>query len=179
MIGITIDDKVTRYRFELEAYKQDNLTTPTEVYYSEYIADAISLTTTMHSLTKEVSEWTSLRIEYVNPYSFTGSLHENIRLKVEFLAGGGWADNLGYEANKIYKRFPCVFYYDDHNNSPTYDSHVNCDLYTYLQGPHASLTDSAERGPYLLMYGFTNDLLYLEDYRLELASFLIGSSTGT
>ena len=82
MIGITIDDKVTRYRFELEAYKQDNLTTPTEVYYSEYIADAIELPTTMHSLTKEVSEWTSLRIEYVNPYSFSGALHENIRLKV-------------------------------------------------------------------------------------------------
>ena len=29
------------------------------------------------------------------------------------------------------------------------------------------------------MYGFTDNLLELEDYRLELASFLIGSSTGT
>ena len=53
---------VTRYRFELEAYKQDNLTTPTEVYYSEYIADAIQLTVTVHSLTKEISEHTSLRL---------------------------------------------------------------------------------------------------------------------
>jgi hypothetical protein len=34
MIGITIADVVTRYRFELEAYKQDNATTPTEVYYT-------------------------------------------------------------------------------------------------------------------------------------------------
>ena len=170
---------VTRYRFELEAYKQDNLTTPTEVYYSEYIADAIQLMVTVHSLTKEISEYTSLRLEYTNPYSFTGSLHNNIRLKVEFLAGGGWAANLGYEADKIYKRFPCIFFYDNKVNTPTYDSHVTCDLYTYLTGPHASLTDSASRGPYLLMYGFQNDLLALEDYRLELAKFLIGSSTGT
>ena len=29
------------------------------------------------------------------------------------------------------------------------------------------------------MYGFTNDLLESENYRLELAKFLIGSSTGT
>ena len=108
------------------------------MYYSEYIADAIQLTTTCSSLTKEVSEYTALRIEYVNPYSFTGTLHNNIRLKVEFLAGGGWADNLGYNADSIYKRFPCVFYYDDGTNPATYDSHVTCDLYTYLQGPHAS-----------------------------------------
>ncbi len=51
MIGITIADVVTRYRFELEAYKQENATTPTEVYYTEYIADAISLPMTTYSLT--------------------------------------------------------------------------------------------------------------------------------
>jgi hypothetical protein len=55
MIGITIGDKVTRYRFELSAFKQDSLVIPTEVYYSEYIADAIELTggaLTSYSLTK-------------------------------------------------------------------------------------------------------------------------------
>ena len=62
MIGITIADVVTRYRFELEAYTQDNSSTPTEVYYSEYIADAIQLFTTTTSLTKEVSEYTGIRI---------------------------------------------------------------------------------------------------------------------
>ena len=56
MIGITIADKVTRYRFELSAYKQDSLVIPTEVYYSEYIADAIQIPTfSCKSLTKEVS----------------------------------------------------------------------------------------------------------------------------
>ena len=34
MIGITIADVVTRYRFEMSAFKQDNATTPTEVYYT-------------------------------------------------------------------------------------------------------------------------------------------------
>lgn len=96
MIGITIADKVTRYRFELEAYKQANLTTPTEVYYTEYIADPIALTMTLKSLTNEVNEYTGLRIDFTNPYSFTNPLMENIRFKIEFLAGGGWADNLGY-----------------------------------------------------------------------------------
>lgn len=180
MIGITIADKVTRYRFELSAYKQDSLSIPTEVYYSEYIADAIQIPTfTCKSLTKEIREETAIRIDFTNPYSFTNPLMTNIRFKIEFLAGGGWADNLGYSANSIYKRFPCVFYYNDLVNPATYDSHVRCDLYTHLTGPHASLTDSAVRGPYILMYGFSNVLSINELYRLELAKFLIGSSTGT
>ena len=62
MIGITIADVVTRYRFELEAYKQENTTTPTEVYYTEYIADAISLPVTTYSLTNEMNENTHLRL---------------------------------------------------------------------------------------------------------------------
>lgn len=120
-----------------------------------------------------------MRIDYKNPYSFTNPTLNNIRLKIEFLSGGGWATNLGYSANQIYKRFPCVFYYNDLVNSPTYDSHVRCDLYTYLEGPHASLTDVTTRGPYILMYGFQNVLSIDQLYRLELAKFLIGSSTGT
>ncbi len=34
MIGITIANKVTRYRFELNAFTHENGTTPTEVYYT-------------------------------------------------------------------------------------------------------------------------------------------------
>jgi hypothetical protein len=94
------------------------------------------------------------------------------------LSGGGWADNLGYESNTIYKRFPCVFYFDNLIDSPTDDENVRCDLYTYTDGPHASLTDADKRGPYILMYGFSNYLDIDELYRLELAKFLIGSSTG-
>lgn len=63
-------------------------------------------------------------------------------------------------------------------NAPTYDSNVKCDLYTYTTGPHASLTDISSRGPYIIMYGFTNQLLINQIYRLELAKFLIGSTPG-
>jgi len=50
-IGITIADIVTRYRFELQAFKQTNATTPTEVYFSEYIAKAIPMNVNYMSLT--------------------------------------------------------------------------------------------------------------------------------
>lgn len=103
----------------------------------------------------------------------------NIRYKIEFLSGGGWADNLGFAANQVYKRFPCVFYYNDLVNPLAYDSNVICDLYTYTTGTQASLSDVSVRGPYIIMYGFTNQLLISELYRIELAKFLIGSSTGT
>ena len=43
-------------------YKQDNYTTPTEVFYTEYIADAIPLVMTSSFLTKEVSEYTALKL---------------------------------------------------------------------------------------------------------------------
>jgi hypothetical protein len=55
MIGITIADKVTRYRFELNAFTEDNDTTPTEVYYTEYIADPILLPLTTYSLTNYIN----------------------------------------------------------------------------------------------------------------------------
>lgn len=91
-------------------------------------------------------------------------LMNNIRLKIEFLAGGGWATALGYEADKVYKRYPCIFYRKD--GTPASDGNVECDLYTYLEGPHASLTDSNTRGPYIIMYGFTDPLLLNENYRI-------------
>lgn len=102
----------------------------------------------------------------------------NIRLKIEFLAGGGWATSLGYEANRIYKRFPCIFYRKD-EIPPASDGNVECDLYTYLEGPHASLTDISSRGPYIIMHGFASPLLKDENYRIEFAKFLIGPSPGT
>ena len=79
-IGITIADIVTRYRFELQAYKQDNSTIPTEVYFSEYIAQPISLPVTYHSLTKEVNEYTHLRFEFTSPYNFTTPLVDNVAI---------------------------------------------------------------------------------------------------
>lgn len=60
---------------------------------------------------------------------------------------------------------------------PQYNSQVSCDLYTYLTGPHASLTNSTYRGPYILVSGFTNLMLINAQVRLELGKFLIGSST--
>lgn len=45
----------------MQAYKQTNLTTPTEVYFSEYIAAPIPLTLTTYALTREVNEYTHLR----------------------------------------------------------------------------------------------------------------------
>lgn len=60
---------------------------------------------------------------------------------------------------------------------PQYNSKVSCDLYTYLTGPHASLTNSTYRGPYILVSGFTNKMYIGGQVRLELGGFQIGSST--
>lgn len=156
-IGITIADIVTRYRFELAAYQQNNSVIPTEVYFSEYIAAPISLPLTYYALTHEVNEYTHLRFEFTSPYNFTEPLTSDLRIKIEFLAGGAWAPNLGYNPDTIYKNFPCV--YSDNKIQtlpPEYNSNVSCDFYTYLTGPHASLTNTTARGPYILVSGFTS-----------------------
>ena len=92
--------------------------------------------------------------------------------------GGGWAPNLGFSANTSIKNFPCVF---SGNKAqlvpPQYNSKVSCDLYTYVTGPHASLTNSSARGPYILVGGFSDWMLINSQVRLELGGFLIGSST--
>jgi hypothetical protein len=166
-IGITIADIVTRYRFELQAYTQANSTCPTEVYFTEYIAAPVYFPITYYALTKEVNEGTHLRFEFASPYNFTSPLTDDLRIKIEFLAGGAWAPNLGYAANTIYKRFPCV--YSDNKLQtlpPEYNSQVSCDLYTYLTGPHASLTNSSSRGPYIIVSGFTAQMYYNTQVRL-------------
>ena len=86
---------------------------------------------------------------------------------MEFLGGAAWATDLGYLPDTIYKRFPCVFS-DDSTKTlpPQYNSEVSCDLYTHLTGPHASLTNSSSRGPYLIVSGFTNDMLIDSQVRL-------------
>lgn len=98
-IGITIDSLVQRYRFELEFYKMTNLTTPTEVFYSEYIADAIQIssirTIVARASVYEVNEWTHLQILMNAPISFTNS-SKGFRFKLELLSGGGWAPAAGY-----------------------------------------------------------------------------------
>jgi len=182
MIGITIDDVVTRYRFELNAFKQDNGTTPTEVYYSEYIADAIDLPLTTYVLTKEVNEWTHLRFDWTTPYDFVTPLVDNIRLKIEFLGLGGWAANLGYEADKIYKDFPCMFSENRLSSPRANNVNVKCDLYTYLDGPHSSLTtatSSTSKGPYIMVYNFENGLPINNNVRFEIGRLLIGSAVNS
>ena len=91
----------------------------------------------------------------------------DLRIKVEFLSGGAWATNLGYAANTIYKNFPCVYSGNAGQTlPPQYNSQVSCDLYTYLDGPHASLTNSSSRGPYIIVSGFTNEMYYATQIRL-------------
>jgi hypothetical protein len=177
-IGITIADIVTRYRFELAAYQHNNSLVPTEVYFSEFIAAPISLPLTYYALTKEINEYTHLRFEFTSPYNFTEPLTSDLRIKIEFLAGGAWAPSLGYNANTIYKNFPCV--YSDNKVQtlpPQYNSNVSCDFYTYLTGPHASLTNTTARGPYIIVSGFTSQIYIGSQVRLELGRFLIGAST--
>jgi hypothetical protein len=158
---------VTRYRFELQAFQHNNSVIPTEVYFSEYIAAPISLPITYYALTHEVNEKTHLRFEFTSPYNFTTPLTDDLRIKIEFLGGGAWATDLGFLPNEIYKRFPCVFS-DDSTQTlpPQYNSQVSCDLYTYLTGPHASLTNSTSRGPYIIVSGFTNMMLLSSQVRL-------------
>ena len=63
---------------------------------------------TTYSVTNEMNEWTNLRLQFVQPHDFANSVVNDIRIKIEFLKTG-WATNLGYLANQIYKRFPCTF----------------------------------------------------------------------
>ena len=131
---------------------------------------------TFYSLTKEVDEKTHLRFEFTSPYNFTIPRTSDLRIKVEFLSGGAWAPNLGYNASSIYKNFPCVYSEDATQTlPPIYNADISCDLYTYLTGPHASLTNSTARGPYIIVSGFTNEMFIGTQVRLEFGGILIGS----
>lgn len=72
---------------------------PTEVFYTEYIADAIQISSiygiTAKATTSEVNEWTHIQIILTAPLSFTDNT-KNFRFKIEFLSGGGWGTALGY-----------------------------------------------------------------------------------
>lgn len=73
-IGLTISSMVQRYMFQCAFYIQNSSTIPTEVYYTEYIADAIQIPTiSARSLTYESGEWTHLQINLTNPYSLTNT----------------------------------------------------------------------------------------------------------
>ena len=103
-IGITLSSLVQRYRFEITFYKMSSTTIPTEVFYTEYIADAIQISTiygiTAKALTSEVNEWTHIQVMMTSPLYFTDTT-KNFRFKIEFLSGGGWATALGYTAETL------------------------------------------------------------------------------
>lgn len=92
-------------------------------------------------------------------------------MKIEFVRTYAFSLYLGYTADEIIKRFPCVFYYGS-----TYDSSVRCDLYNTIAGPYSSLV-STNKGPYIIVYGFSSALLAGTTYKLMVGKLLIGDTT--
>lgn len=174
-IGITLSSLVQRYRFEITFYKMTSTTIPTEVFYTEYIADAIQISgisaITAKALTNEVNEWTHIQVMMTSPLGFTDTT-KNFRFKIEFLGGGGWATGLGYTPESLIKNFPCYMY----GTGVTDITQVKCDLYTFTSGPYASLT-ATNPGPYILVYGFPSAVYQNYQYRFEFPRILIGAST--
>lgn len=99
---------------------------------------------------------------------------KDLRVKIQFTRNAAsWGPNLGYQANTVYKRFPCVVIV----NNAGYDVNARCDFYTDFNGPHASLVQG-NRGSYVLVYGFSNNFAAGDTFRIEIAKFLIGSTAG-
>lgn len=163
---------VQRYRFECAFKTHFNDTTPTEVYYSEYIADAIQIPTiTARSLTYEAGEWTHLQINLTNPFSLTNASKE-FRFKIEF-SRSCWDSALGYTGSDIIRNFPCTLSGTNVQAVPW----VQCDLYSYLTGPYSTIaqTNPPVPGPYIMVYGFQPTLLANDQLILELPRLLISS----
>jgi hypothetical protein len=136
---------------------------PTEVFYTEYIADAIQISS--------VNEWTHIQVMLTSPLDFTNT-SKGFRFKIEFLSNGGWASGLGYTPETLTKNFPCYMY----GSGATDITKIKCDLYTFTSGPYISLT-TTNPGPYILVYGFDSNLCQGCQYRFEFPRILIGSAT--
>lgn len=177
-IGLTISDMVQRYSFQCAFYIQNSSSIPTEVYYTEYIADAIQIPTiSARSLTYESGEWTHLQINLTNPYSLTNTSKE-FRFKVEF-SQSVWGSALGYSSNDILRDYPCTL----GGINVLADPFVQCDLYSYGSGPYTTIaqTNPSAPGPYIIVYGFRptllqGDLLILELPRLKISPGGSGST---
>jgi hypothetical protein len=69
--------------------------------------------------------------------------------------GSGWAPSVGYQINKIYKRYPCVMV-------GLVGTNIHCDLYTYYQSltPYSNLHINYRfSGPYIMIYGFDQNIV--------------------
>ena len=176
-IGLTISSIVQRYNFQCAFYNHNSSTIPTEVYYSEYIADAIQIPTiTARSLTYETGEWTHLQINLTNPYSLINASKE-LRFKVGF-SQSSWDSALGYNPDDILRQYPCTL----GGVNVAADPFVQCDLYSYGIGPYTTIaqTNPPSPGPYIIVYGFRPTLLIGDSLILELPKLKIspgGSGT--
>lgn len=66
------------------------------------------------------------------------------------LGRSAWHPTLGYDADKIYKEFPCVVV-------GLTGQRIKCDLYTYVNtvGPYNKLhINSRSLAPFIMVYGF-------------------------
>ena len=82
-----------------------------------------------------------------------------------------WDSTLGYQADRIYKEFPCVVLGLPGNR-------IKCDLYTYVDalGPYNKLhIRSKLLGPFFMVYGFTNPV----PQGIDIQVYLPGIKTST
>lgn len=95
---------------------------------------------------------------------------------VQFLNddGSAWAPSVGYEINKIYQRYPCVVV-------GLVGTNIHCDLYTYYQAvtPYSNMhINNNISGPYILIYGFDQNIATGIPVRLEIPKIKLGSVVG-
>lgn len=93
---------------------------------------------------------------------------------VQFLNadGSGWAHSLGYQIDRIYQRYPCVVV-------GLVGTNIHCDLYTYYQRetPYSNMHINRDfSGPYILVYGFNQNVPTGIPVRIEIPKIKVGST---
>ena len=85
-----------------------------------------------------------------------------------------WHPTLGYDADKVYKEFPCVVV-----GLP--GQRIKCDLYTYVNsvGPYNKLhINSRSLAPYIMVYGFETPVTTGSNIKIYLPGIKLSNNIG-
>ena len=142
--GLTIDSLVKRYDFQIQFYTDTSPNVPTEVIYTDWIAEPLELdTVTCEHTTNGQTSWDHITCSITSPPE---ALNEPTFFHIFRIEFTNLDSALGYEVDQIYPDFPCVAY----GANLVADPYIKCDLVTWTLGTYASVNAL----PYINIYGF-------------------------